>query len=227
MHPVKSYQGAASRIMHRFASIRPRTTALLVVDMQNVFTQPGSATSVPHAQAILPTINALASALRSAGGKVAFTRHTMTREGERALPDWQFALAELALLEPLCRPGLVTHDLDPALRIEPEDAIIDKYRFSALTHYSSDLKAWLETAGIDTVIVVGVISNCCCESTARDASMLGYRTFFVADATAGLSDEEHWSALLSMRTIFADVRPAADMLSLVASAQHDAVRASS
>jgi ureidoacrylate peracid hydrolase len=217
MHDIRSYDGVAGRTMHRFDTIRPARTALLAIDMQNVFTQKDAAASVSHAEAIIPAINALTASLRTAGGLVVFTRHTLTREGARALPDWQFSLPELATLEPLCRPGMPTHDIDGRLNVESADEVIDKYRFSALTHHSSDLKDRLEAADIDTVVVVGVISNCCCESTARDASMLGYRTFFISDATAGLSDEEHNAALLSMRTIFADVRTAADMLALIES----------
>ncbi|WP_454883138.1 isochorismatase family protein [Sphingomonas oryzagri] len=215
MHPIYPTEGVASRTMYRFNDIDPTKTALIVVDMQVAFTRPGQPGTGPYAASLIPAINKLAQAVRAAGGLVAFTRHTMTREGPRAIPEWQFDAPELALLEPLCQVGRAEHAIDPEIHQDPSDLIVDKYRYSALTYNSSDLKAHLEHADIDTVVVTGVIANCCCESTARDASMLGYRTFFVSDGTAALSDEEHNAALLSMRTIFADVRSTDELLTLV------------
>jgi ureidoacrylate peracid hydrolase len=63
----------------------------------------------------------------------------------------------------------------------------------------------LRDAGIDTLIISGTLTNCCCESTARDAMQLNYRVIFVSDANAALSDAEHNATLTNMTALFCDV----------------------
>jgi ureidoacrylate peracid hydrolase len=63
----------------------------------------------------------------------------------------------------------------------------------------------LREAGIDTVIITGTVTNTCCESTARDAMMLNYKTIFVSDANACRTDEEHNTTLGNILRIFGDV----------------------
>lgn len=204
------------RAMNFFPAINPAKTALVVVDMQNGFMVDGQLLANQHALDIVPNINRLANGLRAAGGMVAWTRHTFVETAPFAPPAWQMtggfrypeALSILA-------PGTFGHALHDDLDVAPQDLVIDKYRYSAFIHHSSDLDAKLRGVGIDTIIVTGTVTNCCCESTARDGNMLGYKTFFVSDATAALTDEEHNAALLSMATIFGDVRSAGEILDLL------------
>ena len=81
-----------------------------------------------------------------------------------------------------------------------------KNRFSALIQGSSDLDGLCKARGIDTLIVVGTLTNVCCESTVRDAMMLGYRALMPADANATLSDEEHLAGLITVAQFFGDIR---------------------
>ena len=78
------------------------------------------------------------------------------------------------------------------------------------------LPSWALNRGIDTLNVTGTLTNCCCDSAARDANMLGYKGLFVSDATAAVTDEEHNAALLNLVLMFADVRSTADVLGLIA-----------
>ena len=73
----------------------------------------------------------------------------------------------------------------------------------------------LKALAIETLIITGTLTNCCCESTARDALQMGYKVIFLTDATATLSDEEHNAALISMTSIFADVMDTSRLLGLV------------
>ena len=59
---------------------------------------------------------------------------------------------------------------------------------------------------IETVLVVGVATNVCCDSTARDCMMRGFRTLMVSDANASFSDAEHQAALTTFITFFGDVQ---------------------
>ena len=71
---------------------------------------------------------------------------------------------------------------------------------------SSDIEDRLRERGIDTVIIVGTLTNVCCECSARDAMMRNFKVIFVADANATRTDEEHNATLGMMAQIFGDVR---------------------
>lgn len=206
------------RALYKFTDITPQRTALIVIDMQTVFVEKGQPATVPYSIAIVPRINRLAASLRAAGGSVFFTRHTIVDEGSGALPAWQRDAAPWSALGALFRVGAREHEVDVSMDRRPEDPVLDKTRYSAFARHSSTLDEDLRERGIDTVIVVGVVTNCCCEATARDSNMLGYKTFFIRDATGALSDEEHNAALLSVGTIFADLRTTDEMIALIGGA---------
>ena len=71
-------------------------------------------------------------------------------------------------------------------------------------HFRDFRLGTVQAEGIDTMIVTGTATNVCCESTARDAFMMGYRVFFLEDANAALNDAEHNATLTSMARGFAD-----------------------
>lgn len=123
-----------------------------------------------------------------------------------------FRDAEVAALT----PGNPGHELYAGLDVRPEDLVIRKTRFSAFIQGSSDLDARLRAAGMDTVIVTGTVSNTCCESTARDAMMLNYKTVFVSDGNACRTDEEHNTTLANIYRIFGDVQTAKEVIAKLA-----------
>ena len=92
------------------------------------------------------------------------------------------------------------------------DIDVVKKRSSALTPGSSDLQAILRDHGRDTLIITGTLSNVCCESTARDAMLLNFKTIFVADANAARFDEDHLVGLTSFWQSFGDVRATDDVI---------------
>jgi nicotinamidase-related amidase len=67
------------------------------------------------------------------------------------------------------------------------------------------------------VVITGTLTNVCCETTAREAYMAGYRVIVVADATAAVTDAEHKAALLNLRLNFADVRRASEVIGMARS----------
>lgn len=101
--------------------------------------------------------------------------------------------------------GSPGHALWPELDVRPEDETVLKRRFSAFIQGSSDLTARLRARGFDTVLIGGTVTNVCCESSARDAMMLDFRTIMVADCNAANSDAEHNAALAAFWNIFGDV----------------------
>jgi ureidoacrylate peracid hydrolase len=80
---------------------------------------------------------------------------------------------------------------------------------------SSELEKILRARGIDTVVITGTLSNICCEATARDAMMLGFKVVFVSDANAALSDEEHLASIVTIAQGFGDVRTTDEAISIL------------
>ena len=99
------------------------------------------------------------------------------------------------------------------------ELLITKYRSSAFTPGSSNLKSVLDKLEIDTLIITGTLTNVCCESTTRDAMLLNYNTIFLADATGTRSDEEHNATLVNMIQFFADVRMTSDTIKLISNSE--------
>ena len=201
---------AASRggARNAFETLDPARTAHLIIDMQNGFMEPGAPVEVPMAREIVGEVNRLSAAMRATGGRNYFVRYT-TPYGE--VPGWPIMWNRLGpegakTHQDAFTPGAYHWQLWPDIEVAEGDAVLDKHRFSAFTPGTSDLPALLKADGIDTVIVSGTLTNCCCESTARDAMQNNYRVIMAADANAALSDEEHAATLHILGLVFADLR---------------------
>ena len=101
------------------------------------------------------------------------------------------------------------HALWPTLEVRPEDAVVAKRRYSAFMPGTCDLAPMLRARGIDTVLITGTLTNVCCDSSARDAMMLDFRTVMVSDGCAAPSEEEHDGALAAFYATFGDVQDSA------------------
>lgn len=208
--------------LHAFESLDPSRTALLVVDMQNAFVREDVAHAwVPEAASIVPNINVLAAALRAAGGSVVWIKNTFTEE---SLESWSHFHEQLWAPErkekriAAMSEGTLGHQIYEGLEVQPGDPAVRKTRYSAFIQGSSDLEAILRRRGVDTVLVSGTATNVCCESTARDAMMLNFRTIMVSDANAANSDEAHQASLACFWATFGDVRLTTEVIDLIAAA---------
>ena len=214
MHPLSLPPALVARVTarggrpHPFDVVVPAKTAFVVIDMQNYFMHPDYQAAIPMARVIVPHVNRMAAALRETGGHVVWvkTASNGTRESWSVYNDWlmtperrdrRFATMDLA------HEG---HALWPALDVRPEDAQIVKTRFSAFIADSSTIVEHLRGRGIDTLLIGGTATNVCCESSARDAMMLNFKTVMVHDTLAAGSDEEHNETLRTIYAIFGDVQ---------------------
>ena len=194
--------------LHAFDQLIGPSTALLVVDLQNVFMLPPYPTEVPLAREIVPNVNHLAQATRAAGGTVVWIQMTHQEDDKTS---WSVFYDHVGnannRAEGLKRLGRGTHGqaLYETLDVQAGDLKVEKNRFSAFIQGSSDLDRLLKARGIDTVLVTGTVTNTCCESTARDAMMLNYKTVMVSDANAAATDDEHNATLANILRIFGDV----------------------
>ncbi len=199
---------------HIYDNLDPAKTALVVVDMQNAFMLPGVAHALcPMAEKIVPNINRLARAVRETGGTVVWLKTTFT---EDALRSWSTYSDMVAPQHGAKRVQALTarsegHQLWAALDVRTEDLIVEKNRFSAFIQGSSNLAEILRRRGIDTILVTGTVTNVCCESTARDAMMLNFKTIMVTDGNAAVTDEDHNGSLRAFYLMFGDIA-STDML---------------
>jgi ureidoacrylate peracid hydrolase len=201
---------------HIYQSLDMSKVAHVCVDMQVGFVAEGAPIEVPLTREITGTINTISAAVRAGGGVNVFTRYTYDPAEKLSWDYWFQTLGatQLAGQAKMAR-GMPDWEVDPAMEVKAGDIIVDKTRFSALIPETCDMDAQLKARGIDTLIITGTLTNCCCESTARDALQMGYKVIFMSDANATLSDEEHLGTLISMYTIFADVMDTGYLLDLI------------
>jgi biuret amidohydrolase len=183
----------------------PAKTALINVDMQRCFVE-GSPLASPDGRALVTTINGLIRTCREAGVLVVHTRGWMARDGSDL-----GVMAELVppFIVDLYTEGSPTAELHEALDVAPDDLIVDKTRYGAF--HGTDLAGQLRERGIETVIISGIATNICCETTAREASQHDFRVVFLSDGTAtkemnGVPAQELQRATLaSLGMVFAQV----------------------
>ncbi len=214
MHKIEIPDEIVARVirargkLHAFDTLAGPATALLVVDLQNCFMLPPYPTEVPLAREIVPAVNRRAQATRAAGGMVVWIQMTHTEQDKKTWSVFYDNISNaVTKAEGLKRLGRGTHGqaLYDTLDVKPADVKVEKSRFSAFIQGSSDLDKLLKERGIDTVLVTGTVTNTCCESTARDAMMLNYKTVMVSDANAAATDAEHNATLVNILRIFGDV----------------------
>ena len=214
MHKLTIPQSAVDRVIARHGrehvhdDLDPRKTALVVVDMQNAFMLPGVAHSpCAMAEKIVPNINRLAQVVREIGGAVVWIKTTYTDE---TLASWSTLYDMLGPQRTAKRAEALTagskgHALWPTLDARREDLTVEKNRYSAFIQGSSKLEDVLRKRGLDTLLIAGTVTNVCCESTARDAMMLNFKTIMLTDGNAANTDEDHNASLIGFYLIFGDI----------------------
>ena len=207
-------RGAA---LNEFPAVEPGRTALVNVDMQGAFLAEDQPYGNAHARDVVGNVNALSRAMRAAGAPVIWTRQTYTSEPPLAPPEWQYdpqqpgVAAGMAALA----AGAPGHGLYREMDVAKSDRVLDKYRYGAFSCPAGALPEALERLGVGMLIVTGTLTNCCVESTAREANMAGYKVIVAADATSAVTGAEHNAALLNLRISFADVRRTAELLRMI------------
>jgi ureidoacrylate peracid hydrolase len=170
--------------------------ALLVIDMQDFFLDPASPTFTCGGLAILPGLKQLISSFRKAGRPVIYTRHVHHPDRlDAGIMGWWW--------EGMCIEGSPESRFHREIAPQPNEKVIIKHRYSAFYH--TDLETVLRCLKIEDLVISGVMTNLCCESTARDAYYRDYNVFFLADGTGSINEEMHLASLLNLAFGFAFV----------------------
>jgi ureidoacrylate peracid hydrolase len=183
----------------------PRRSVLVVVDMQNGFVhEHGSCarTGFPIAAVtgVVAPCRAAIDAARRAGVPIVFTRYTYRadfRDGGFMLREKFPVLAEAQALVAGSWDQAVLEQMD----VRPDDYIIDKNRPSSFL--GTPLASYLKGLGVEEVVVCGVTTSCCVETTVRDAAQLDLRTFVLSDAVAEWEEDRQQASLKTMGILFA------------------------
>ena len=205
-----------------FDRIDPARTALVVIDLQRAFMDPGAPSEVARARAVVPNVNRLAAATRAAGGKVVWVKATFDRSGWPNFFDHMVNPKLSGRILDALQAGSPMHALYGGLDVQAGDMHSKKYRLSAFLPGTSTLPIRLRTAGIDTVLVTGCMTNVCCDSSARDAVMTDFKTIMVEDANATRTDEAHIGALTTFLQSFGEVRRTDDVIGMLQAGAHGA-----
>lgn len=180
--------------------IVPERTALLVIDMQNSFVAPGAVFEAPKGREIIPNIDRLVHTARANGLPVIWTQSDHSPPGGGLILDRHPVIRE----HPELWIGDESFDLYPEM-VQPaagEHRVV-KHKYDAF--HATDLDTALRNLGCDTVVITGVATEICCESTARAAFFHDYKVVFVRDATAAFDPEIQDATCDRMDAMFARV----------------------
>jgi nicotinamidase-related amidase len=201
---------AASEWLEKISSVNihqmtldAANSALLVIDMQKFFLDPQSPSFTCGGTAIIPNIKRLIEVFRAANRPVIYTCHVHHPDGlDAGILEWWW--------KGMCIEGTPESEVCDELAPLEGEKVIYKHRYSAF--YNTDLETVLRCLNVKDIVVTGVMTNICCETTARDAFLRDYRVFFAADATGSCSEDLHVASLLNLAFGFAYVVKADDMV---------------
>jgi nicotinamidase-related amidase len=182
----------------------PGRAALLVVDMLRYFADPAGRCYLPAAAAVIPRIATLLHAFRDAGHPVVFTRHGHRGPGDLGMLGKFFS--------DYIREDEPDSSIVSALEPTPDEPVLRKTTYDAFL--GTPLEETLYERGIEQVIISGVLTHMCCETTARAAFCRGFEVYVPVDAVASSSEERHLGSLMSMADAVAVVTSTAEVLEL-------------
>jgi isochorismate hydrolase len=176
------------RRTERFALKR---SALLVLDLQAYFLDTSSHAFIPSAPAILPGIQALVRLYAARRLPLIFTRHLNTPQDAGSMGKWW---------KDLILPGHPLSEITPTLDLSG-GVVVSKSQYDAF--YKTSLEDQLRSRDVSQVLICGVMTHLCCETTARSAFMRGFEVFFTIDGTATYNEDHHWATLFNLSHGFA------------------------
>jgi len=204
--------------------IDPSRAALIVIDVQNDFCAIGGMMSeegfdVSDAQKMAERLPALISAARASGVLVVFVRNIYSTKASFA-PAGVNKPANIYLSDSwleqasrtrkgsytrreVCTEGSWEGDFYGDVRPLPGDPVVTKHRYSAF--HNTDLDSILRSHGIRTIVLTGVATNVCVETTAREGFVRDYYVVLTADGTATYSAEDHNATLRNIDRFFGEV----------------------
>lgn len=186
--------------------LEPSRTAVLVVDMVKDFCTAGGAMVLPGAERLYGPQNAVMHAARASGAHVV---HIVDRHRPNLVCDREFLKRT-----PHCIEGQWGSEIVDELECQDSDFTVVKRRFSGF--FNTDLDLTLKDLRVDTLVVMGVVTNICVRSTVHDAFFLGYRVIVPQDCVAATGPREQASSLYDIATHFGVVSLSESLIAALA-----------
>ena len=177
------------------------STALVVVDMQNGFCHPDGSLYAPGSEEAVAPVGDAVDAAREAGVDVVWTRDVHPPEQfEDAHYYDEFDRWGEHVLEGSWEAEIVD-ELDP----REQDPVVVKHTYDAF--YRTQLEGWLESHGIDDLVICGTLANVCVLHTASSAGLRDFRPVLLEDAVGCIEDDHREYALEHADFLFGEVTP--------------------
>jgi ureidoacrylate peracid hydrolase len=202
--------------------VEPGHTALVVVDVQNDFCAPGGMMAreghdLTMVQNMVPRLTELIESARKAGVLVVYIQSIYGRTGSPYLSEvWleqaqrrrKGSYTEYAV----CEEGSWNFEFFGGIEPREDEIVVHKHRFSAFQ--GGDLDIVLRSRNIRTVVMTGVATNVCVETTAREAFVRDFHVVLVSDCSATYRQEDHDMTLRNIDNFFGEVVPGGDLVAL-------------
>ncbi len=185
--------------IERRVVVDPKTTALIVVDMQNDFVKPGGALVVPQAEQTIPAIRRLLTLARRGGAAVFYTQDTHD-PGDMEFPIWG---------EHVLRGSWGWQIVDE-LAPQPGERVIQKLRYDGF--FGTPLDDELRLKNVATVIVCGTVANICVLHTAGSAALRGYKVVLPVDAISAITPFDMEAAIRQTSFLYRGVITTSDAM---------------
>lgn len=192
----------------------PQKTALIVVDMQNGFLRNDGfmakvGLDISRCQQTVEPIHRLVEAFHQVGSPVIFTQMVLRADYKDAgiLPSLFPGMQEVGAMIRGTWDAAIIEELTP----EAVDWIVEKARYSAF--YNTNLEVILRGLGVNTLVITGVTTNICVESTLRDAFFRDYQVILPQDATAAVSKAMEEGTFLTVHYGFGRLSSTSEVLS--------------
>jgi ureidoacrylate peracid hydrolase len=190
-------------------------TAVLFVDMQNVYCAEGYPEGVQidktAIRSMIPRLKKFLTEARKRKVTIVFVG-TVMNENDFSPPIRELCIRHYGKEVAYCMRGSWEAEFIPEIQPEAQDIIIEKTRYSAFSR--NDLDSRLRGLGITTLIVTGVGTNVCVETTCRDGFMRDYYIVVPNDLVATIDSSLHDGSLTNLDRYFARVTSSAELLKL-------------
>lgn len=176
------------------------SSALLVIDMQDFFLKEKSHAYIPSSNVIVRNINKLIRVFKDESRPIFFTRHINDESNAKMMGIWwKDILTENSEFSNICS------EIDTSYGI-----IVDKTQYDAF--FQTKLEELINQHKVSSIVVTGVMTNLCCETTSRSAFIRGYSVYLPVDTTATYNRSLHEASLLNLAHGFAYVGLVEDFL---------------
>jgi isochorismate hydrolase len=176
-----------------------KDTALLVIDMQNYFIDESSHAFIPASKNIIKPIENLIAVFRENGKIIIFTRHINTFENANMLSKWWSDIITEGDMSEITNKFEVKNS-----------KVLVKTQYDAF--YQTELESYLVSRGIKKLVITGVATHLCCETTIRSGFVRGFEIFFPVDCTATYDESFHLATLKNLSHGFAHIVKSKDLI---------------